>query len=178
VARDGVFFSADPPEVPADGVTSSEISIEAKDICGNSAFGREVTVQTIGDVSATLSASELATLDALNEPTDGVAVVEASSSQVGSVGVEATIEGEVFQSGTELVTFTTPVEPDGGAGVDGGVGTDGGENVSKTSDGGCSCTVGSTTRRPIFPVLLFLLLMTCFVFRFSARAPESGKKDE
>lgn len=116
VAEDGVEFSASPSHVEDDGTSTSQISVKVIDICGNPAIGQTVTVEKTGDVatSATLSNTELTTQDAIDTPSEGVAVAEASCSQEGTLGITVTIEDQTFTSSADLVTFTKNLEPDAG----------------------------------------------------------------
>ena len=158
VAEDGVGFRADPAEVAADGRSFAAIRVDARDICGNPAFGRAVALQVEGAAPAALSVTETTTGDEPGGPFDGAATAEARSLVAGTMGLAATIDGTVFHSAPDLVTFRTAMPVDGGD-----VGSD--DADGSTADGddaapahsrseGCSCAVPSGDRGPRFWSLL------------------------
>jgi hypothetical protein len=151
VATGGVTFIATPARVPADGRSAAEIRIATRDTCGNPAFGREVALEVLGDAPASLDGSSVLTRDAPGDPLDGVAVVQATSQEVGAMGLRAVIDGQTFQSGPGLVTFTPP-----DAGPDGGVAPDSGGGDAPPTGDGCSCRA-SPGRGAALPWILLLL---------------------
>jgi MYXO-CTERM domain-containing protein len=167
VAMDGIAFDAIPAQVPADGKSAAEVRIEAKDTCGNPAFGREVSLQVLGDAPAVLSSTNPITQDAPEDPLDGTGILEATSLQPGSMGLRATIEGLVVESSPNLVTFTSVTAQDGGAGSDGGsdggidadahVDSGGRRETGSGSESGCGCRVPSDRGNPSVFALLLLL---------------------
>jgi hypothetical protein len=101
-------YEASPARAPANGTDAVSVTAQARDVCGNPAFGREVRLAvTAEQLGATVSPEAATAIDDPDAPTDGSATFEIRSRLAGTSGVVATVDGVVLpQSEEDLVVFS------------------------------------------------------------------------
>ena len=100
-------FVARPAVVPADWVSKAQVAVSARDVCGNPAFGRPLTLRIVdlGAYARVEPTTTLDTADRVGQPDDATAVFEVRCDRAGTTAVEASVTGALATSAPTLLTF-------------------------------------------------------------------------